>query len=105
MGGNQNKLCLVNKQISGVKNESNRALTSIIPVASGALLGLVLLPLVSYAGPENGNIVGGSDSISQTDLTTTIQQNTERLAIDWDSFNVAVDERVQLIQPSFDSVA
>ena len=57
------------------------------------------------AGPEGGLIVGGSGNISQSGLNTTINQNTSSLAIDWNSFNVNSNERVQFIQPNVSSIA
>ena len=65
---------------------------------------LILTPQV-LAGPEGGRVVGGSGSIAQSGLNTTIQQQTDRMAIDWQSFNVAADERVQFIQPSSSSLS
>ncbi len=58
-----------------------------------------------YAGPQGGQVVGGAGSIDQSGLHTTINQHTDRMAIDWQSFNVASDERVQFVQPSTSSVA
>jgi filamentous hemagglutinin family protein len=57
------------------------------------------------AAPAGGVVVGGSGNISQSGTDTTINQNSERLALEWDSFNVNVNERVQFIQPGRDSVA
>jgi large exoprotein involved in heme utilization and adhesion len=73
------------------------------------LIGSLLLAQASlvpaYAAPQGGSVVGGSGSIAQSGLDTTIQQNTNRLAIDWQSFNVGTDERVTFIQPSATSIA
>ncbi len=35
----------------------------------------------------------------------TFHQNSSSLAINWDSFNVGVDERVQFLQPGASSIA
>ncbi len=59
----------------------------------------------SYAAPTDGQVVGGSGSISQNGLTTVIHQETDRLAIDWQSFNIGTDEHVQFLQPSSQSLA
>lgn len=59
----------------------------------------------TLAGPEGGKVVGGRGSIDQSGLNTTVQQQTDRMAIDWQSFDVAADERVQFIQPSSSSLA
>lgn len=59
----------------------------------------------AHAGPTDGVIVGGSGSISQSDLTTTINQNTSSLAINWNSFDVGVNETVNFVQPTSSSIA
>ncbi|EYC52917.1 hypothetical protein AZ34_12830, partial [Hylemonella gracilis str. Niagara R] len=79
------------------------SLTRITPIALAAALALggVALPLPLYAGPKGGTVVGGSGSVSRPDGTTTnVQQNSQRLALEWDSFNVGADERVNFYQPS-----
>jgi filamentous hemagglutinin family protein len=64
-----------------------------------------LLTGQSLAGPLGGQVVGGSGSISQTGATTTINQSTQNMAINWQSYNVNVDERVQYIQPNSSSIS
>ncbi len=58
-----------------------------------------------HAAPTGGTVVGGAGNISQSGLNTTINQNTQNLAIDWQSFDVKMDERVQFIQPNSSSIA
>lgn len=65
----------------------------------------MLLAAGAQAAPTGGVVVAGEGLIDQSGLETTITQNTERLAIDWASFNVRADERVQFIQPGETSVA
>ena len=62
-------------------------------------------PSFSYAGPAGGNIVGGTGSINQSGLNTTINQTTGSMAINWDSYNVSANERVQYIQPDISSIS
>ncbi|WP_339075280.1 filamentous hemagglutinin N-terminal domain-containing protein [Teredinibacter turnerae] len=57
------------------------------------------------AGPEGGTVTGGTGSISNAGNTTTITQQTDRMAIDWQSYDVAANERVQYIQPSSSSIS
>jgi len=64
----------------------------------------VFLPL-SYAGPTSGNIVGGAGNINQSNLNTTINQLSNRLAIDWQTFNVNSNESVNFNQPGRSSIA
>ena len=49
--------------------------------------------------------MGGTGSISQTDLTTTINQTSQNLAIDWQSFDVNANEQVDFVQPNTSFVA
>ena len=65
---------------------------------------LIVVPNLQ-AAPSGGQIVGGVGSIHQSGLTTTIQQQTGAMAIDWNTFNVNVDERVQFQQPDVSSIA
>jgi len=73
--------------------------------ASSQLFFQLLCATPVLAGPVGGNVVGGQGSINQQGLNTTINQASNRLAIDWQSFNVAENESVQFIQPGRDSVA
>ncbi|HWP94477.1 MAG TPA: filamentous hemagglutinin N-terminal domain-containing protein, partial [Gammaproteobacteria bacterium] len=73
----------------------------------GAALGFsALTTLAAWAGPEGGVVVGGSGTISQPDANTTvINQNSNRLIINWNTFNVGAQETVQFIQPSASAAA
>jgi len=59
----------------------------------------------ALAGPTGGAIVGGAGSISQTGANTTVNQTTQNMAIDWQSYNVNANERVQYIQPNSSSIS
>lgn len=59
----------------------------------------------AVAGPSGGEVVGGVGSINQQGSETTITQTTDRMAIDWQSFDVGKDERVTFIQPGQSAVA
>jgi len=58
-----------------------------------------------YAGPSGENIQAGTASITRSGLTTTINQNSNKLAIDWDNFDIAKNELVQFVQPSKNALA
>lgn len=58
-----------------------------------------------HAAPAGGQVVGGAGSISQSDLTTTINQTSQNLAVNWQSFNVKANEKVNFIQPNSSSIA
>jgi len=58
-----------------------------------------------HAAPVGGAVVGGTGTISQSDLTTTINQASQNLAVNWDSFNVNTNEQVNFVQPTPSSIA
>lgn len=55
--------------------------------------------------PSQGQIAAGQGQIQQGLNQTTIQQQSNRLVINWDSFNVGADARVQFLQPGRGSIA
>jgi len=72
----------------------------LIPLLSCTVPGLV------FAGPQGGQVVAGSASISNPDANTTlITQTSARTAIDWQRFNIGSQEYVQFVQPDASSVA
>ncbi|SAK78097.1 filamentous hemagglutinin outer membrane protein [Caballeronia hypogeia] len=67
------------------------------------LLGAACAP--AQAGPWGARVVGGSGSVSSAGGNTTIQQNTGRLAIDWNSFSTRPGESVTFNQPGANAIA
>ncbi|WP_444920791.1 filamentous hemagglutinin N-terminal domain-containing protein [Microbulbifer sp. CnH-101-G] len=59
---------------------------------------------VAYAGPEGGVVTGGKGTIDVDGKTTTIDQTTDLLSIDWDSFNLSPEELVKFLQPDSSSI-
>jgi len=55
--------------------------------------------------PTGGAIVGGLGSITQSGANTIINQNSARLALNWQTFNVGANASVLFKQPSFTAVA
>ncbi len=70
-----------------------------------AIVAGMTLASQAHAGPSGGQVVDGLGSISNVGKETTILQDSHRLAINWDSFNIAADERVEFIQPGSQSLA
>ena len=62
---------------------------------------------LAHAGnaPTGGQIVGGSGQIQQSGNTTTIQQNSKVLSLNWQSFDVGADQTVNFLQPGASSIA
>uniref|UniRef100_UPI0004874C75 two-partner secretion domain-containing protein n=1 Tax=Marinimicrobium agarilyticum TaxID=306546 RepID=UPI0004874C75 len=76
-------------------------LLSVAIVAAGQ----ALYSLPSMAGPEGGQVTGGNGTIEYNGKVTTIEQLSDRLAVDWDSFDVSADEVVNFLQPGAQSIA
>ncbi len=74
---------------------------------SGAILALALPSYAQpapNARPSGGNVVAGAATIAQSATTTTIDQTTQRAAINWQSFNIGSRQSVQFDQPSSSAV-
>ena len=83
-----------------------RGKSSATPLLSAALVaGLLSLSDGAGAAPQGGQLVGGSGSISANGSTTTINQASDKLSINWQSFNVAKSETVNFVQPSASALA
>ncbi|MGH8179282.1 MAG: filamentous hemagglutinin N-terminal domain-containing protein [Steroidobacter sp.] len=60
----------------------------------------------THAGPQNGVVVSGEAVISAPDLhLTQIDQGSQSASIDWQSFDIAAQERVIFNQPAASSIA
>jgi len=73
------------------------------PMAAGLLLLSVYNPVL--ANPTGGTVTSGAANISTSGSTTTINQTTNKVAINWQSFNIGKGETVTFVQPSATSVA
>ncbi len=81
--------------------------------ASTGLSAVVSLPAMvraqttipSDTTPQGGVVVGGSASITQAPASTTVNQSSERTAINWQSFDVGSGAKVQFNQPDASAIA
>ncbi len=74
--------------------------------AAAALMGGSLLASSAYAADAaNAKVVGGTGSVSQSGATTTINQSTQRLAIDWTGLSTAANEALVFKQPNAAAIA
>ncbi|MAL97069.1 MAG: hypothetical protein CL583_01340 [Alteromonadaceae bacterium] len=60
---------------------------------------------LAHAGPQNGTIAFGQGSIAQAGVDTNISQTSDRMAIDWASFNIGAGESVNFTQPDAGAIA
>ncbi len=54
---------------------------------------------------DGGQIINGQGNIQTNQQTTTINQQSNTLILNWNNFNIAPNERVQFLQPSSSSIA
>jgi filamentous hemagglutinin family protein len=66
---------------------------------------LALSAVIAQAAPVGGQVAIGTGSISQAGSTTTIQQSSQNLSLNWQSFNIAPQETVNFRQPSAAAIA
>ena len=71
--------------------------------ATAAALSLGLAP-PALAAPTDGQVVAGAASVSQAGSTTTINQSSQNLAINWQDFSIAANEAVRFNQPNSTSI-
>jgi filamentous hemagglutinin family protein len=71
---------------------------------SVAVMAIVVSGAAS-AGPVGGVVVGGSASITQSELKTDIYQSSSKAILDWRSFDIGASEHVQFHQPSSSAIA
>src|SRR5581483_11874470 len=79
-----------------------------VPVRYALLLAATVLAAGvgrAHAAPAGGTVVAGQGTINQTGDITTVQQQSQNLSLNWQSFNIARSETVQFLQPSSTSVA
>lgn len=86
---------------SGGKSKTNKALKLGALLVSGALAS----PAAMAGLPTGGDIVGGAGNISQNGTNMTINQNTGKMAINWQDFSIGQGNTVQFIQPGSSAVA
>ncbi|MFC7287276.1 filamentous hemagglutinin N-terminal domain-containing protein [Herminiimonas glaciei] len=75
----------------------------ILAIFAGSVIA-VATPL-AWAAPADGVVTSGSGSISSSGNVTNIVQGSNKLAINWSSFNIASNETVNFIQPGRDAIA
>src|SRR5450755_1916640 len=81
-----------------------------LPGGGAALTGVAPRPSLAAGGtasvlPTGGTVVKGSGSISVSGAAMTIDQASQRLVTDWQSFSIGAGNSVRFVQPSSSAVA
>ena len=83
---------------------SRRTLASALALAFTAS-GAPSWALDPNALPSGGKVVAGAATISQAANVLTVQQASQRAALDWQSFNIGSAATVNFVQPGSSAVA
>ena len=94
------------------KGRGKRTSGAVLLAAVGLLTALAQAPALAAPPnppaptqlPTGGQVVAGQANISQSAATLTVNQSSTRAAIDWQTFNVGSQARVNFKQPSASSV-
>jgi filamentous hemagglutinin family protein len=91
------------------KRNSGKALLPAVAVLGAALLSSPAFaqvpPLAANALPTGGQVVAGQASIGQNGSQLTVTQGSDKAILNWNSFNIGRDARVQFQQPGSSAVA
>ncbi len=68
--------------------------------AAAAVAATTLAPSIALALPQDGTVVEGQAEIIYGSNSVEIVQGSDRVIIEWSSFDVGVDESVNFVQPS-----
>ena len=91
-----------------LKRAAKPPLEATLPRLSLALACLLALPahaLDAAALPKGGQVTAGSASISSGGNTLQVLQNSQRAALDWQSFQIGSGATVNFVQPNSSAVA
>ncbi len=66
---------------------------------------LSLTAIAAQAGPSGGQVTAGTGQITQSGATTTINQASQNLSLNWATFNIGSQETVNFVQPSSSAIA
>ena len=86
--------------VAGVNKLSLAIKSSLLAMTVAQIISPVVL-----AGPTGGSVVAGSGAISVNGTTTSIDQLSNRLALDWQTFDLRADEIVRFNQPGKNAIA
>ena len=87
------------------KRQWRRAMTKVFVPAALATTLFFSSYSIGLANPGGGTVTSGSAAIASSAATTTITQTTDKVAINWQSFDIAKGETVNFLQPGSSSVA
>jgi filamentous hemagglutinin family protein len=102
-------MTICHRPLAEIDRDSRLPYRPTLPYRRPALLVGALMTMMAsaatWAAPAGGVIDSGSGSIGSSGNVTSINQASNKIAINWNSFNVAGNETVNFIQPGRDAIA
>jgi filamentous hemagglutinin family protein len=86
------------------RGRGKRAGRKLLPAAAAVAAALAAAQS-AQAGPTGGRVTAGSGSIAQAGSTTTVNQASGTLALQWQSFDTGAADTVNFVQPSRSAIA
>jgi len=80
----------------------NSVMLAVLALQAGRVLADTL---AGNALPTNGQVVAGSGSIAASGNVLTVNQLSDKLTAQWDTFNIGAAAKVNFVQPSRSSIA
>ncbi len=99
-----NWVCCAENAKGRSKSSSVRS-AGVVNAMAAVLAGTTLFSPWAQAGPTGAQVSVGSGSVTQTGSNTTINQTSQSLAINWQSFGIAGNESVNFVQPNAGAIA
>ncbi len=96
---------LATRRSAGASGQCGRAAKRGVGSSFVVTVSFIVAELAHAGGPSGGQIVSGAGSIQQSGATTTIQQGSQTLQLNWQSFNIGAGQTVNFLQPGRGSIA
>ena len=94
----------ITKGKTKTNSRGSAKLTTLGQLFAGA--GWLLVGGIAFADlPQGGQVAAGSASIESDSNSMMVRQSSDRVAIDWQGYNIGEGNRVEYLQPSSSSVA
>ncbi|MGL4408234.1 MAG: filamentous hemagglutinin N-terminal domain-containing protein, partial [Zoogloea sp.] len=100
-----NECWVVTHEHARGRGKQGRSRRVIAGAVAAALVGLASPAASVFALPVGEQVTQGSGTVSRAGNTLNVNQTSQRLAINWSSFNIGASETVNFVQPNASAVA
>ncbi len=101
------KLTNIRAAVSGHIQARHQRLHARVVLATAALVAVLVAPAIAAPTttqlPTGGQVVAGQAGVTQSGATMTVNQTSQRAAINWQTFDVGSEAQVNFVQPDSNS--